>query len=527
MPTIRSIPSGVPGLDRILGGGFPEYSFNLIVGDPGTGKTTLVNQILFSNATEETPALYITLAGEPPIKMLRYQQQFTFFDRARVGGAVELVNLEDEVVSGELEAVLARIEEEVERVDPSFVVVDSMTSLQGTFFGPAVDESGTNLRRFVRRLGMYLTRWEATSFLIGEFSDEALPHGPIFTVADGVIRVNQVIYEDATVRKLRVLKLRGRREIPGFHTFRITETGVQVFPRIGPPRVEPAAHGGEAGAGIDEDGGRRRLSFGVEGLDAMTSGGALEGDSIMVSGPSGSGKSVLAMHFLRAGLDAGESVVVAAFEENPSQYRERAEQIGIEWAGAEADGRLALVHQPLPDLSVSEAFAEITARVKELGATRVVIDSLTGLEISVSDPSERRVREGIFQNVQALTARGVTVMLVSEVGQTVDALRLTPHEVSVLADDVILQRYVEIRGKLENVLTVVKMRRSGHSRVFHRYHIRDDGLHVGREVREFHGVLTGVPQLTSEPEATRGADSEGEDAEGAEAGGGDTGPGSA
>ena len=523
MPTIRSIPSGVPGLDRVLGGGFPEYSFNLIVGDPGTGKTTLVNQIIFSNATEEAPALYITLAGEPPIKMLRYQQQFTFFDRSKVGGAVELVNLEDEVVSGELEGLLGRIEMEVERVDPAFVVVDSMTSLHGTIFGPGVDDGGANLRHFVRRLGMFLTRWEATTFLIGELSDETIPQSPIFTVSDGILRLDQVIYEDATVRKLRVLKVRGRREIPGFHTLRITGDGVHVFPRIGPPRVEPGAAGG---------GGRRRLSFGVEGLDAMTSGGALEGDSIMVSGPSGSGKSVLAMHFLRAGLEAGESVVVAAFEENPSQYRERAEQIGIDWAGAEADGRLVLVHQPLPDLSVTEAFAEIAARVEELGATRVVVDSLTGLEISVSDPSERRVREGIYQNVRALTDRGVAVLLVSEVGQTVDALRLTPHEVSVLADDVILQRYVEIRGELENVLTVVKMRRSGHSRIFHRYEIREDGLHVGQAVRNFHGVLTGVPQLTGEPETAlgerrTGAARGGTDDGAAEAGDGDIGTGPA
>lgn len=493
MATIDLLSTGVPGLDAVLGGGLPELSFNLVVGDPGTGKTTLVNQMIFSHATPEEPALYVTLAGEPPIKMLRYQQQFPFFDRERVGRAVHFVNLEDEVSAGDLDAVLERIEEEVARVEPSLVAVDSLTSLHGVVFGEGPDEGGRNMRIFVRRLGMYLTRWEATTFLIGEFKDQSLPHSPIFTVADGIIRVSQTQHEDSIVRKLRVLKLRGRRELPGLHPFRITDEGVRVHPRIGTP-VEDAE--------VERSRSKARVSFGVEGLDEMTEGGAVSGDSIMISGPSGSGKSVLAMHFAKAGIEAGESVVIAVFEEHPSNYRLRLEEIGADVEKAVGDGRLELLYQPLSDLSVAEAFAEIAECVERLGASRVVVDSLTGLEVSVSDPSEKRVREAIYRNVRALTRRGVTVALVSEVGQTTDALRLTPHEVSVLADDVILQRYVEIRGELENILTVVKMRRSAHSKIFHRYEIKADGLHVGRPIKDFHGVLTGVPQLTGEPEAT-------------------------
>ncbi|HMI46738.1 MAG TPA: ATPase domain-containing protein, partial [Gemmatimonadaceae bacterium] len=129
--TIRSLPSGVPGLDGVLGGGLPEYSFNLIAGGPGSGKTTLAHQIMFANATVERPALYFTVLGEPTLKMLRYQQQFSYFDPELAGSAIEFINLSAEVLERNLEEVLQRIISEIERAKPGIVVVDSFRTIAG------------------------------------------------------------------------------------------------------------------------------------------------------------------------------------------------------------------------------------------------------------------------------------------------------------------------------------------------------------------------------------------------------------
>ncbi|HEY8852370.1 MAG TPA: ATPase domain-containing protein, partial [Gemmatimonadaceae bacterium] len=207
-PAIRTLPSGVPGLDAVLGGGLPEYSFNLIAGGPGSGKTTLAHQIMFANATVERPALYFTVLGEPAIKMLRYQRQFSFFDPDLAGSAIQFINLSAEVLEGDLDAVLQRIVSETERAKPGIVVVDSFRTIggqhDGTWRGTTFD-----LDRFVQRLAHHLTTWEVTSFLLGEYATEE-QRNPVFTVADGVLWLTQATDRNSVVRKLQVVKERGR-----------------------------------------------------------------------------------------------------------------------------------------------------------------------------------------------------------------------------------------------------------------------------------------------------------------------------
>ena len=173
------LSTGVPGLDAVLGGGLPEFSFNMLAGGPGAGKTTLAQQILFANATPERPALYFTVLGEPTVKMLRYQQQFRFFRPELVGSAVHYLNLSEEVASGDLSAVLERITSEVERLSPSLVIVDSFRTMREGVdnLGGLSAASARNmltLETFVQRLALHLTTWQVTSLLIGEYTDAEL-----------------------------------------------------------------------------------------------------------------------------------------------------------------------------------------------------------------------------------------------------------------------------------------------------------------------------------------------------------------
>jgi circadian clock protein KaiC len=182
---INKFPTGVRGLDEVLGGGIPEYSFNLIAGAPGTGKTTLSQQIMFALSSPERPALHFTVVGEPSLKMLRYQQQFTFFDTARVGTSVHYVNLTDETLGAGLDAVLETVLREVEQVSPGVVVVDSFRSVMRS--AGVTPNGGMRLQSFLERLAIHLTSWQATTFLVGEYAESDAADDVVFTVADGIL----------------------------------------------------------------------------------------------------------------------------------------------------------------------------------------------------------------------------------------------------------------------------------------------------------------------------------------------------
>ena len=289
---IATLPSGVPKLDDVLGGGIPEYSFNLVVGDPGAGKTTLAHQIVFANASAERQAIYFTILGEPSLKMLRYQQQFSFFDLDKLNTVVHFVNLSEEAQEGNLQAVLEGIVREVERINPGIVVVDSFRSLtRATTSG---DTAAMDLQSFVQRLAMHLTSWHATTFLIGEYQGVEVGASPVATVADGVLWLTQSVFRNSMVRRLQVVKMRGQGPQPGLHTVRIGDEGVRVFPRMLKPIDEATS-----------DFSAELISTGVPGLDELLGGGTLTGNALLVAGPSGSGKTTLCLQFVAEGMRQG------------------------------------------------------------------------------------------------------------------------------------------------------------------------------------------------------------------------------
>jgi len=187
--TIHKLATGVRGLDEILGGGIPEFSFNIIAGTPGCGKTTLAHQIVFANATEKKPALYFTVLGEPPMKMLRYQQQYSFFDESKLGKAIRFINLSEAVVEKDLNAVLEAIIKQVTAANPGIVVVDSFRTVVRKSVAGATE---VEMQSFIQRLAQFLTSWEATTFLVGEYVPEEMRNNPVFTVADGLLWLSQV-----------------------------------------------------------------------------------------------------------------------------------------------------------------------------------------------------------------------------------------------------------------------------------------------------------------------------------------------
>ena len=482
---VKRLETGVPGFDQILGGGLPTYSFNLIAGGPGSGKTTLAQQLIFANATPERPALYFTVLGEPTLKMLRYQQLFSFFKPELVGSAVQYVNLSEEAQGGDLNLVLQRIVEEVDAVRPGIVVVDSFRTIDGSM-GGGHHETEFTLERFVQRLALHLTTWEITSFLIGDYV-ETQQRNPIFTVADGVFWMFQATDRNSVVRKMQVLKVRGSAPMPGLHTFRITDGGVELFPRI-PERTEPRVQEPPV-----------RLATGVPGLDAVMGGGIPAGDALMLAGPTGSGKTTFAMQFIAEGLRRDEGCVVAVFEEYPEEYLARARARDIGFDEHIESGRLRVIYLRPLDLSVDEALYGIRDAVNEINASRVAIDSLSGFEIALAPTFREDFRESLYRLVGALTATGVTMFMTAEVVEGFLAVHVLSEKVSFITDDILLQRFVEIDGELRRVISVVKMRGSDHSKAFLTYDITEEGAVVGPPLTNYHGILSGIPTAGAEP----------------------------
>jgi circadian clock protein KaiC len=477
--SINRLKTGVHGFDEVLGGGLPEFSFNIIAGPPGCGKTTLAHQLMFALATPERPALYFTVLGEPPLKMLRYQQQFDFFDSAKINRSIHFINLADETSAGDLDKVLERIVAEVEKHEPALVFVDSFRSVMMASQGQS--ESFVALQQFVQQLGMLMTSWQATTFLIGEYFSDADPN-PVFTVADGLIWLRQSVDRNSVVRKMDIAKMRGQPSLPGLHTFRISAAGINVYApvQLAAPTDTKSAWPIQA-----------RLRMGVPRLDDMMGGGLPCGYSLLIAGPSGSGKSIMASAFLAEGARQGERSVIVAFEQRANGSRGRVIAELIE------QGHIGIVDTRNPDLSVDEIATLVIAEIHRIKASRVVIDSLSGFELTLAPTFRDDFRESLARMVSAIATTGAALLMTSELEDRYDDLRFSPYGAAFMTDAIIVQRYIEVDSRLQRMLAVVKVRASAHSSELRVFHIDEEGIQIGDMLLDQEGLLGGRPTRRS------------------------------
>ncbi len=494
---IRKLPTGALGLDDILGGGIPEFSINIIAGSLGCGKTTLAHQIAFFNATRKKPALYFTVLGEPAMKMLRYQQQYSFFDESKLGGAIRFINLADVVLEKDLSGLFDAITKQVTAVSAGIVVLDSFRTVASKALG---GQGAGEMQSFIQRLAQFLTSWEATTFLVGEYVQEEIPDNPLFTIADGLLWLSQLVERNSVVRKLQIMKLRGQASVPGLHTIRISDGGLQAFSRgLGFTGKKSKPTGG------------RRLSIGVPELDKMMGGGIPEGDSLLVAGPSGTGKSALATQFIAEGLRRGEPGVMTIFEERPEGYTDRANSFGLDLRTPQQKGKLETLYLRPLDLSVDETMQEILNAIKRVGAKRLVIDSLAGFEMALAPGFRADFRESLYRMIGALTGAGVTILSTVEVDDTFTSLSFSHYTISFLTDDIIRMRYVEIDGQLRKVMVIIKMRGGNHSKDIREYVITEKGVVlIHPRQTDYTRLTTGLPdrngqreEVAPEPKATK------------------------
>jgi circadian clock protein KaiC len=481
--SIRRLKTGVPGLDNLLGGGLPEFSFNLIAGTPGSGKTTLAHQIMFSLANPNNRALFFTVLGEPALKMLRYQQQFPFFDIDKVNESIRFVNLSEDLLDGDFDRVLSRIGDEVKAYAPSLVFVDSFRSVVRS--AKQNEQGESELQRFVQQLGMQMTSWQATTFLIGEYLLPESESSPIFTVADGILWLSQNLHRNSMLRKMQVVKMRGQAQATGLHTFRIDDEGIRVFPRA------IVKDGISAELATNASTLESRVAMGIPGLDDMLGGGLPVGYSLLVVGPSGCGKTILTTEFLAEGARRGEPGVIAAFEKSPSQMLGNKRLYSLVQAG-----QVGVIDTRSLDLSIDETLHDLIAMIHRMKAKRVVIDSLSGFELALAPEFSEDFRGSLYRMIAELTGMGVTILMTSELEDRYTDLRFSPFGSAFLADAIIVQRYIEIAGQFKRVISVVKVRGSEHSKDIRFFEITDEGIVIGETLSEYDGIMTGRPKIS-------------------------------
>jgi len=485
--SIRRLQTGVPGLDHLLGGGLPEFSFNLIAGTPGSGKTTLAHQMMFALASPTNRALFFTVLGEPALKMLRYQQQFPFFDIDKIDESIRYVNLSADLQEGDFDRVLSRIQEEVKDYSPSLVFVDSFRSVVAS--ARQTEHGAYELQHFVQQLGMQMTSWQATTFLIGEYLLPEAESSAVFTVADGILWLSQSLHRNSMVRKMQVVKMRGQAQATGLHTFRISDEGIQVFPRA---IIKPNADTGLVRTRVEAE---QRVPMGIPGLDEMLGGGLPTGYSLLLVGPSGSGKTILATEFLAEGVRRGEPGVVAAFEKSPSQLHGNKKLYAMVQAG-----QVGVIDTRSLDLSIDETLHDLIDMINRMQAKRVVIDSLSGFELALAPEFSEDFRGSLYRMVAELTGMGVTILMTSELEDRYTDLRFSPYGSAFLADAIIVLRYIEMVGQFKRVLSVVKVRGSAHSKDIRLFDITDDGIVLGDTLTQYAGITTGRPTASAASE---------------------------
>lgn len=432
------LQSGRPRLDVILGGGLPENAINLVIGLPGSGKTILAEQYVFANATPERPALYLSTVSEPFDKLIRYGQTLSFFDPNAIGKSVFYEDLGTILNADGLGGALEKIAALIRERRPAIMVIDSFKGLS------AYAESG-DMRPFLHELAGRLSAFPLSSFWVGEYDEDEIGNVPEFAIADTIISLVTTRNGQREARWLRIMKLRGSEFAPGQHAYRLSADGIDVFPRLADiPDISDYVFT------------EQRVSSGIAALDQMLKDGYRPGTSTLCAGPSGTGKTLMGLHFIFNGADAGEPGILATLQEHPIQLERIVSGFG--WSLTHAGVEL-MARSPV-DIYVDEWVYELLDAIERTGARRVLIDSLTDLQLA--SPDATRFREYMYSLVQRLARLDVSLFMTAELSDLFQTTRLAEHGVSHLADNVLLLEYLRESSTVRRVLTVLKTRASGH-----------------------------------------------------------------
>jgi circadian clock protein KaiC len=482
--------TGTSGLDHILGGGFPPQALYLLQGDPGVGKTTLAMQFLLAGYRRGESCLYITFSETREELLAVAHSHGWSLDGI---GFLELSNFAQQLTSEaentlfdpadiELHDVTKIVFAEVERINPVRAVFDSMSELR------LLSQSALRYRRQILSIKQFLAARACTTLLVDDLtSAEAKDDRQLESVCHGVIalRRGELPY-GADRRQLSIRKIRGSSFLDGPHDYVIETGGVKVFPRI-----VPGEH--------HRDFEREPVSSGIEGIDTLLGGGLDRGTSNLLMGPSGTGKSSLAIAYAHFTAAQGERVALFTFDENLGLYLAKATSFGMDLRPFIRNGVLHARRVDPAELSPGQ-FAQLVLNfVEQQNARMVIIDSLNGYSKAMQDSQVLDLQ--LHETLTYLGQLGVVTIMILAQGGFLNELR-SPVDLTYLADTVIILRHFETGGSIRQAISVAKKRSGGHERTIREFKVTETGLWVGEPLLQFRGVLTGVPVLEPSAGAT-------------------------
>ncbi|MGZ6390594.1 MAG: RAD55 family ATPase [Ktedonobacterales bacterium] len=492
MTTQVYLSTGVPNLDDIMKGGIPRGSLTLIMGVPGSGKTTLASQIAFASARAGRTVLILTALSESTNKLLEHLRGFSFFTPDLIGGRVQFLSLQSALQNG-LRATRDAVLQMARQIKADVVVLDGFRGMR------EVEHDPSAAREFLYDVGTTLGTLGCTIIVTSETD----PHDPAFypetTTADVILGLHYGLIGGRQQRFLEVVKARGSAPLPGLHALTLNDTGASVYPQF-EERVAAAILGGEAqtqgAVHLDEariledalaslsDKPEAPVAFGLPELDALLGGGFAPYTSTMVAGSLGTGKTLLALHFALAGVRAGEHVAYLSFRESPSQLLRAAAPftIGPELVSAlHPGGGLSIIWVPPIKVQADVIADRLLTELDRTGASRLVIDSIAEIERAIlrgTDPG--RLEDYLAALLQALQSRHVTAFMVKETRRIgAAALDFSADPLSVLAENVLQMQQVAYHGALHRVLSMLKVRYTAHDMALREFEIVvPDGIHV-------------------------------------------------
>jgi circadian clock protein KaiC len=476
---LERTPTGVPGLDAILRGGLVKGGTYLVMGRPGTGKTTLGNQLCFAHVAQGGRASYVTLLGESHASMLRNLRTMGFFDGKVINQGLSYVGAYRALRDGKLRGLLEVIRRVIQDEKTSLLVIDGIAPAR------AHAENELALKEFVVELQMLGALLNCTTLLLANMASENA-NGPEHTMVDGLI---ELAFERAaarcTLRTLEVLKFRGSEHLLGKHEVTITADGFAVHPRLeelleGSRRPAPAS--------------QSRAATGIAGLDTMLRGGFGTGTTTVVLGFSGSGKTTLGMHFLQAGVLAGEPGVLFGFYEAPERLLQAASAMGLRLKEFAESGHFTHVWQPSYEFGVDSLAERLFGAIERRQARRVVIDSLDGFRQASTDP-DRTIRY-ITALLNELRARGITVLMTDETLKPAGPeMEMRIGGMSALVENLLLLEYVMIGTNLRRLLAVIKQRGSEQGPFTREFFLTAQGITVAPDAKSAEDVIARADEL--------------------------------
>jgi circadian clock protein KaiC len=476
---LTRLPTGVPGFDRILHGGFFRGGLYIITGPPGTGKTILGNQLCFNHIASGQRALFMTLLTESHSRMLAHLDTLSFFNSTPIGDTLHYLSGYSVLLSEGLTGLLKLLRQVIRDQAATMLVLDGLTNAE------AVAGAPLELKQFLHDLHTFTEISGCTTFLLAHHDGDLLVQ-PEHMMVDGVVALSSHRVSVRSMRELEIWKLRGSGYVEGRHFCTISDAGMTIF-----PRTEVVLDG----TVFDVSSERGRRAFGVTQLDAMLQGGVLTGSNTVVIGPSGSGKTLLGLHFLAAGAQAGERGLYVGLHEPPPDLIAKADKVGLELSRWTAAGRIAMLWQPVIENSLDVLAAQLVRAIEEQSIQRVFMDGLQGLQAMTTYPE--RLNRFLTALSNELRIRQITTIYTIEIRDVLSPTVVVPIDgLSALADNLILLRQVELRSQLYRLLSILKVRASDYDTAIREFQITNRGIEVATTFESADAILTGIARTT-------------------------------